>query len=93
MVNFGKMYPHFLLKSIPTFMAFFIYPFQRAHFLYLFVILGSYLLSFLLFWGSVSIEQLVRLILNTPYRRIAMVNYQLPLPQYSSAYPGPHIQR
>ena len=87
MVNFGKMYPHFLLKSIPTFLAFFIYPFQRAHFLYLFVILGSYLLSFLLFWGSVSIEQLVRLILNTPYRRIAMVNYQLPLPQYSSAYP------
>ena len=78
-----------MAKCIPTFLAFFIYPFQRAHFLYLFVfvILGSYLLSFLLFWGSVSIEQLVRLILNTPYRRIAMVNYQLPLPQYSSAYP------
>jgi len=48
--------------------------------------LGSYILSFLLFWGSVCIEQIPTLILNTPHRRIAMTNYQLPLPQYSSAY-------
>lgn len=55
--------------------------------MYLFAILGSYLLSFLLSWGSVSIEQLPPSMLNTSCRRITMTNYQLPLPQYSSAYP------
>jgi len=43
-------------------------------------------LGFLLFWGSVSIEQLPALLLNTPYGRLPMTDYQLPMPKISSAY-------
>ena len=86
MVNFGKKYPHFLFKSIPTFRASFAYPFRGGHFMHLSVILSSYLLIFLLFWGRVSIEHIPTLLLNTPHRRLTMVDYQLPLPTISSAY-------
>ena len=48
--------------------------------------IGGYVLSFLLFLGSVSIEQIPTLLLNTPYRRLPMTNYQLPMPKLSSAY-------
>jgi hypothetical protein len=47
---------------------------------------GGYVLSILLFLGSVSIEQILTLLLNTPYRRLLMTDYQLPMPKYSSAY-------
>lgn len=41
---------------------------------------------FLLFWGTVSIEHLPALLLNTPYRRVTMTEYQIPLSSFSSAY-------
>lgn len=65
MVNFGKSYPHFFSKLIPNIRPFFIYPFKKNNFLYLFVISGSYLLIFLLFWGRLSIEQIPPLLLNS----------------------------
>ena len=43
-------------------------------------------MSSLLFLGSVSIEQIPTLLLNTPYRRLPMTDYQLPMPKLSSAY-------
>ncbi len=48
--------------------------------------IGGYVLSSLLFLGSVSIEQIPTLLLNTPYRRLPMTDYQLPMPKLSSAY-------
>ncbi len=48
--------------------------------------MGGYVLSSLLFLGSVSIEQIPTLLLNTPYRRLPMTDYQLPMPKLSSAY-------
>jgi len=52
----------------------------------IFYSIGSYLLGFLLFWGSLSIEQSPALLLNTPWRRLPMTDYQLPMPKISSAY-------
>ena len=46
----------------------------------------GYVLSSLLFLGSVSIEQIPTLLLNTPHRRLPMTDYQLPMPKFSSAY-------
>jgi len=52
----------------------------------IFYFIGGYVLSSLLFLGSVSIEQIPTLLLNTPCRRTPMTDYQLPVPQVSSAY-------
>ena len=52
--------------------------------------IGSYLLSFLLFLGSVSIEQIPTLLLNTPYRRLPMTDYQLPMPKTFERLSGPY---
>ncbi len=86
MADFGKSYPHFFQKVIPTFRVFSIHLYNKSKFMYLFVILGGYLLISLLFWGRVSIEQPPGLLLNTPDRRLIMTDYQLPIPKFSTAY-------
>ena len=52
----------------------------------MFHFISSYVLSSLLFLGSVSIEQTPHSLLNIPWRRLPMTDYQLPVPQVSSAY-------
>ena len=49
-------------------------------------ILRNYLLIILLFYGSIIIERIPSVLLNTSYRRLTMTKYQNPLPTVSSAY-------
>lgn len=81
-----KVTPIFKAMLPPIFRHFsYIYS-KVAIYAYLSIILSSYVMIFLLFWGRVSIEQIPTLLLNTSNRRQNMDNYQLPLPTFSSAY-------
>ncbi|ODS32738.1 MAG: hypothetical protein SCARUB_02121 [Candidatus Scalindua rubra] len=78
--------PNFKAMLPPIFRHFSYIHSKMVVYTYLSVILSSYLMIFLLFWGRVSIEHIPTLLLNTSNRRQAMDNYQLPLPTFSSAY-------
>ena len=82
----GQSYPHFSGKVTPIFSLFPLSLLAPTRFMQLFYFIGGYVLSYLLFLGSVSIEQIPTLLLNTPSRRLTLTDYQLPMPKASSAY-------
>lgn len=74
-------------KKLPPYLGYFLQLYPRAPVLvYLSFILSGYTSIFLLFWGRMIIEHLLVPLLNTPIRRLRMVNAQFPLPTFNSAY-------
>ncbi len=79
-----KSYPHFFLKVIPTFKAFCDRLGNNSPMGLSFGVISLCHLIFLLFSGVLIIEQVPASLLNTPCRRSANMDYQLPLPNVSA---------